>query len=222
MRGRKEDLLGQRFGRLVVIGESGRTKCRSVLWKCLCDCGQEIQVAAADLKRANTTSCGCYGRERCKETFTTHGLSTHPLYSIWNTMMDRCFDKNSKNYANYGNRGITVCTDWLSVVNFIKDMATLYKKGMQIDRIDNNGNYCPENCRWVTCKENQRNRRSNHILTYKGAAKTIIEWSEILGIGSTTLRGRLQKGWTVEQTLETPVRPMKLSRHSKLDNRIET
>lgn len=159
----KIDLTGQRFGRLVVICENGRAKDRHVLWLCKCDCGSEVTVRGRDLKSGHTTSCGCLQRERSSECNTTHGMYNTHLYRVWASMLTRVgvykgADEEAK--RDYIDRGITVCDEWKTFENF-RDWAfsNNYSKGLQIDRIDNDRGYEPSNCRWVTCRENVRNRR---------------------------------------------------------------
>jgi hypothetical protein len=119
-------------------------------------------------------------------------------------MVDRCTKENTHNYKDYGGRGITVCDRWLDVNNFIEDMSTR-PEGTSIDRIDNNGNYEPSNCKWSTDKEQSNNRRSSRYLEYNGESKTLVDWSRDTGIKQTTIGERLRRGWTIEQALETPV-----------------
>ena len=161
---KKLDLRGQKFGKLTVLRENGRDKHNKVLWLCRCECGNEVTVRGDSLRNENTTSCGCYRRERVVETSTTHGMSKTHLYYVWAAMLQRVgvykgVDEETKH--NYQDRGITVCDEWLVFENF-RDWALShgYKEDLQIDRIDNDKGYCPENCRWVTPKENVNNRRN--------------------------------------------------------------
>lgn len=157
------DLTGQRFGKLVVVGQAGRAKDGQVLWNCQCDCGQQRVVLGASLRRGSSESCGCIQRERARERLVKHGKSNTPLYHVWRSMMMRCglMGKADKQDAdNYKNRGITVCEEWQMFENFYRwALSHGYKHGLQIDRKDNNKSYCPENCHFVTPKQNTRNRR---------------------------------------------------------------
>ena len=157
---KKIDMTGRVIGRLLVIEECGRDANGLALWRCRCECGKEIVVRGDNLRNENTTSCGCYNRE----VHTTHGMSKTPLYYVWRGMLQRvgvykCADEKDK--RDYQDRGITVCDEWLVFENF-RDWALShgYKEDLQIDRRDNDKGYCPENCRWVTPKENTNNRRN--------------------------------------------------------------
>ena len=161
---KKIDMTGRPIGRLLVIEECGRDSRGEVLWRCRCECGNEIIVLGSNLRNEHTTSCGCYQRERTAETFTTHGMCKTRIYSVWSDMLVRVGvhkGASEKDKHNYQDRGITVCDEWLVFENF-RDWALShgYKDGLQIDRIDNDKGYCPENCRWVTPKENMNNRRN--------------------------------------------------------------
>lgn len=170
--GRKKiDLFGKVFNRLTVIEDVGRGKQGHVLWRCECSCGNSVVTCSADLRQGNTQSCGCLMIDQVKEANTTHGLRKHPLYNVWLKMKDRCFNPKANSYENYGGRGITVCDRWKdSLENFIEDVYPKYKEGLQLDRINNDGNYEPDNVRWVTNQQNSMNRGSdkNSSSKYKG------------------------------------------------------
>ena len=161
---KKIDMTGRPIGRLLVIEECGRDAHGQVLWRCRCECGNEVIVRGSSLRHEETTSCGCYRRERTGESHTTHGMRKTRLYSVWNDMLQRVgaikgASEETKHY--YQDRGITVCDEWLIFENF-RDWALShgYSDDLEIDRIDNDKGYCPENCRWVTPKENMNNRRN--------------------------------------------------------------
>ena len=160
----KIDMTGRVIGRLLVIEECGRDSRGEALWRCRCECGNEVIVLGSNLRNEHTTSCGCFRRERAAETFTTHGMHKTRLYYVWADMLTRAgFYKGAPEKAKrtYQDRGITVCDEWLVFENF-RDWAFShgYKEGLQIDRRDNDKGYFPENCRWVTPKENMNNRRN--------------------------------------------------------------
>lgn len=152
------DITGQRFGRLIVI-ERDRTK-KATYWNCLCECGNKISVMGKYLRNGKTTSCGCYHKEMLSQRSKTHGLTGKRLYRIWANMKNRCLNKNVNCFPYYGGRGIAICDEWLQFDNFMKwSLSNGYDEKLTLDRINNNGNYEPLNCRWVTMKEQCQNRR---------------------------------------------------------------
>lgn len=203
------DLTGKRFGRLTVLSCIGHRD-NILWWKCKCDCGNLIDIRGYCLRNHNTVSCGCLRGEkasqRAKERNTTHGLKNTRLYDTWHSMKARCYRETCENYPRYGGRGITVCEEWKSDFKAFYDwsMSHGYRDNLTIDRIDNDGDYEPSNCRWATQKEQANNQSSNHLLTYNGATHTIKQWSEILNISPWKLYNRVRYGWSVERTLGTP------------------
>lgn len=199
------DLTEQRFGRLVVIRRNGKNKHNHVIWLCLCDCGTEINVISDRLRNGNTKSCGCFRRE----INTKHGhrtrIKTTQTYRSWSQMIQRCNNPNYNNYYRYGGRGIAVCERWLKFENFLKDMGES-PKGYQIDRINSNGNYKLDNCKWSTPQEQQRNRCNNRLITYQGRTQCLSAWSEELGIDYNRLYQRLYRlNWlSVEKAFTIP------------------
>lgn len=177
---KKIDLTGQKFGRLTVLCEAGRDKSGNVLWECQCDCGNRCSGVIADnLRSGRTKSCGCFKRDRAVETNTKHGKVHHPLYSVWYDMLRRCGVRkgaSDKDRRNYIERGITVSEEWRDFQSFYNWASTHgYEKGLQIDRIDNDRGYCPENCRFVTPKQNNRNRRCTRYLPHGEALAMFAE-----------------------------------------------
>lgn len=185
-----KDLTGQKINSLTVIKRaedkiqpSGR---RKVQWECLCDCGNKTIVEASHLLSGHTRSCGCLKGEK-------HKKAGSKIYAVWNTMRARCHNPNNTSYERYGAKGVKVCKEWAGSFTAFYNWALEngYKDGLTIDRIDNNRNYCPENCRWVTAKEQNRNKRNNHFITYKGETKCLGEWAEILNLNYFKLYDRL-------------------------------
>ena len=170
--------IGQRFGRLLVIGYSHVTKERSAAWECKCECGQIIVVRVQHLRSGHTQSCGCYNRERVRKALFKHGNAVRsqpktPEYNSWYGMKSRCYEKNAKGYKNWGGRGISVCDRWRnSFPNFLADMGRKPSPDLSIDRIDNDGNYEPGNCRWATRSQQQRNK-STPSMTEADCAKAV-------------------------------------------------
>ena len=196
--GKTNDLTGQKFGLLTVIERAGRTKWRTPIWLCKCDCGNYTKVLSSNLVSNSTKSCGCLRKNQLK----THGLAYTGLYPIWIAMKDRCFNCNNREYYCYGGRGITVCDEWKDNFQVFYEWANKngYKRGLTIDRIDNNKGYCPENCRWTTMKEQANNKRTNHYITYKNETHTLTEWAEKLGIKERVLSSRINNlKWTIEK-----------------------
>lgn len=201
----KEDLIGKKFGRWTVIENGGRYKNRAALWLCECECELKTQrlILGNALKKGLTKSCGCYNAEVSKERFTTHGCSYERLFSIWSHMNYRCSNEKDKKYHNYGGRGITVCDEWKYDYNAFKEWSLVngYKDKLQLDRANNDQGYSPDNCRWVTCKQNSNNKRDNRFIEINGLVKTIAEWSELSGLKWSTISSRIKMGWKNEELL---------------------
>lgn len=185
------DLAGKRFGRLTVIRRVGKNKWGDSLWECSCDCGNITTVSGGHLKGGHTKSCGCFAREEKSRRATRHGLlkgNKKPrTFIIWNGMKARCLNPHATSYPNYGARGIGICDEWLDYETFNEWAVTHgYADGLELDRIDNDGPYCPSNCRWVTRSANQRNTSRTHMLTIAGKTQCAADWIKDLGISKST------------------------------------
>lgn len=188
-----KDLTGLVLDGSEVIRYAGSSGKKSSLWEIRCKCGQMFTAVGSEFTRGNVRSCGCLRKERAHRT---HGMSKHPAYAVWRSMMDRCRLPTHQAWKNYGGRGITVCPRWSEFQNFWEDMGPTYRKGLTLDRRDNEQGYTPENCHWVTFKENSRNRRSSRFIDTPWGRMTVSEASERSGVGNTTLLYRLGKGLT--------------------------
>lgn len=202
---------GQEFGRLTVVKLAyvKRNKYNQNIEYYLvkCVCGNEKIIVKTSLTANLTRSCGCLKQEILHERNIKHSLKGTRLYSIWKGIKARCYNKNNPSYDYYGGRGVRVCKEWLSNPKAFCDwaMEKNYKDNLTIDRIDNNGNYEPSNCRWATMKEQSRNKRNNRIITHKGEARCLNEWSEITGLKRETIKDRIKRGWSVEYALTKPI-----------------
>lgn len=201
----KNDLAGLRFGRLLVLSLSGKTKSNTAIWSCLCDCGNTTDVNRVCLLRGSTKSCGCWRKEHSSTKARIHGQSNTRAYSIWTGMLSRCRNANAHGYERYGGRGISVCARWESFECFLEDMGSP-PGGCTLDRIDNDEGYSKENCRWATREDQSNNTRSNRYLTAFGQTKTIAEWARAYGLKYQTLYRRLTKcKWPPEMALSKEV-----------------
>lgn len=192
---RKVSRIGQKHGRLFVLSNAGMNKNRQTMWHCICDCGKNTTVVNGNLVSGNTKSCGCGESESRGRVQKTHGESEGSEYNIWHHMKYRCLNPNSKNYKDYGGRGIKVCDRWInSFENFLADMGKMPTPKHSIDRFpDNNGNYEPTNCRWATQTEQCRNRRTSHWVEYHGEKKVLQEWAYELNTSNKAILYHINK-----------------------------
>lgn len=195
--GRFVDLVGMTFGRLTVIENMGLNWQGTYMWKCRCECGNESIIKTGSLK-GTTRSCGCLVSDANIKRFTTHGHTAFKghnssEYNSWSNMKARCYKPSTIRFENYGGRGITVCDRWKnSFENFLEDMGLKPTPKHSIDRIDVNGNYEPNNCRWATTKQQACNTRRNRHITYNGETKLLVEWAKELNVGYMTLTHHLR------------------------------
>lgn len=204
---RLHDLTGQRFTRLTVISRA-ESRNGQVYWHCKCDCGNEKDVRASHLIDGSTKSCGCLNNELCSTIARTykpgfkHGAKKERLYRVWKGIHSRCNNPNMPKYARYGGRGIRVCGEWDEYLPFKKwALENGYADNLCIDRINNDGNYEPSNCRWVTSKQNSNNTSRVHLFTVNGETHTLSEWSDISGIPARTIWARIHYGVEPERVL---------------------
>lgn len=201
------DLTGKRYGKLTVIGRCGNyvppSGHKHALWECKCDCGNISHATTGRLNSGNTKSCGCWANLKTAELNKTHGESKTRLYRIWKSMRMRCLNKNNPQYKDYGGRGISICDEWLSDYMSFRNWALSngYADELTIDRIDVNGSYSPQNCRWITLQKQQDNRRNTIHITRNGTTKTASEWAELTGISYNTIRMRYYRGFAPEHIL---------------------
>lgn len=209
--GRWIDITGNRYGRLVVL-EHSHVKGYTHYYLCQCDCGNQTIVAKNALTTGRQVSCGCYRDERIKN-FNKLPDNYLQLGKIFNGMKSRCYNPNNIRYNRYGGRGIKICDEWLQNVNSFREWAIKngYKPGLSIDRINNDGDYSSDNCRWVEPKEQLSNYSANVFIEFNGKRQTLSKWSRELNIPMSTLHNRIRvHGWTVERALTEPVRRRRL------------
>ena len=201
-------MIGQKFHRLTVIERAESTPGnRGKRWLCQCECGNQTIARNDSLKNGRSKSCGCYKNEQASKRIVsinkTHGMNNTPEHMCWKGLMNRCNNKNSPSYKDYGCRGIKVCESWKKFENLYKDMGKR-PEGTSIDRIDVNGDYCPENCRWATIEEQSRNKRDNIHIEYKGQTKILTDWAKEINISVQTLYKRLYDyGYSVEEAFNS-------------------
>ena len=199
------DLTGKTFGRLFVEQLAYRKK-GLIYWKCKCSCGNTCFIRGGQLRDGKTSSCGCYRKEKVIESLSTHGRSQTRIYHTYYRMLDRCYNEKDPFFPSYGGRGIR--NEFESFDQFLQwSLANGYRKGLSIDRIDNDGNYSPLNCRWVTMQEQQHNKRNTRKITFKSKTQSLTKWAQEYNISPSLLTSRLNWGWQLEDALTRP--PMK-------------
>lgn len=203
------NLIGERFGRLVVVARLGTIHGR-VYWSARCDCGNETKSSTNDLRSGDSKSCGCLRADTLQAARLKHGESGYvktPEYRAWLQMKQRCYNPRTRCFDRYGGRGIKVCDRWLeSFVDFLADMGRRPEQCTTIDRIDNDGDYTPRNCAWATNGAQARNRSSNRAIEFRGETLLLVEWVERLGLRYETVRYRLNRGWAAEDAFTKPSR----------------
>lgn len=206
------DLTGLRFGRLRVVKRATSKGRRGARWHCACDCGGTSVVGASALRSGHTQSCGCLQRERtaaaARISSRIHGMTNSPEFRSWLAMLSRCRNPNATGYDRYGGRGIAVCERWDDFTLFYSDMGPRPSLTHSLDRIDKNGDYCPDNCRWATKEEQANNRRDNQIVIIDGAETTLRRALRQTGniVDRKTAWRRIQRGWQHEQAITVPAK----------------
>jgi hypothetical protein len=208
--GNKIDMLGEKYGKLTVkeISDYRGKNNRDIYYICDCDCGNKnIQVMGTSLRRKNKPTLNC--KECGDKKKVKHGMKGTRLYKIWDSMKQRCFNANNEYYYRYGGRGITISDEWLGKCGFNNFMewsyANGYNENLTIDRKDNDGNYEPSNCRWVSMKIQANNKSINKLIEYKGITKTLSQWAEEFDIPYVTFVKRIDSGWDIERALKEEV-----------------
>lgn len=206
------DLLNKRFGRLIVIKRFDNNIYGKSRWLCKCDCEKITIVQGVHLCDGQTKSCGCLLREHAKIMGLKNIQHGHKrmgkktkLYDVWGSLIQRCTNPNSKQWKDYGGRGITVCKRWLKFEYFNEDMRKDWRFGLQIERRNNDEGYCEENCYWATRREQNRNKRNNRLLDLNGKIQCVTVWSQEMNLSIQTILWRINNGWPTEKALLTPV-----------------
>lgn len=199
--GQKIEMIGQKFGRLLVIAEDKRDAQGNIYYLCRCDCGNEKIIKGVSMRKGLTQSCGCYHKERVSKL---DPKSKRKLYRRYWSMRNRCEYTGDKHFSCYGGRGIKVCDEWKNYETFEQwALNNGFKEGLTLDRIDIDGDYSPDNCRWITHKEQQSNRRDNVYITFNGERRTVQQWSEITGIKKSTIQRRIALNWEEKDLLNS-------------------
>lgn len=205
----KHNLAGRRFGRLTVVAHH-KEKYKELKWVCKCDCGGEIKALAINLLGGRTKSCGCLRREHAEITAernrrnATHRRLPKEVYKSWRAMHDRCLNPNHIHYDKYGGRGIKICDRWLNSFEAFRDDMGPRPPGTSLERIDNDGDYEPGNCRWATQVEQSRNTSRVRVLEAFGRKQCLAAWAEEFNLSKDTIARRLRRGWPLEEILNGP------------------
>ena len=187
------DITGKKYGKLTVLSYEGKTKSGNSKWLCVCECSNKKIIVATKLKNGHTRSCGC-------NKSTRNGLSRTRIYRIWKGILARCNNYENDNYFWYGFKGISICEQWHDFQKFYNwCLLNGYEDDLTIDRINSNGNYYPENCRWVSQKEQCNHVISNHLIIYKNISYTMAKFADLLGYRYWTVSNRIKLGWTPEE-----------------------
>ena len=201
------NLTGQTFGRLTIIERAENAKNKATRWKSVCKCGNKIVVLASSLRSGRTKSCGCLNSETTAKRNFLHGMSHSSEHNIWWAMIQRCYNPNNNAFDRYGGRGVTVCNEWRdNFMAFFNHVGPRPSSKYSIDRVDNDGNYEPNNVRWATRKQQADNKRNNHLIMFNGRLKNLTQWAKIVGVNKKTLFNRINTlNWPIEKALTKPI-----------------
>lgn len=211
-------MTGQRFGKLAVIEFAGMNHEGSAMWKCICDCGKDTVVRGYTLRRGDTQSCGCFIGEAASVRNATHRMTKTRLYVCWKSMKSRCYYENDVAFERYGGRGIKVSKEWRDDFLAFREWALKngYEDNLTLDRIDSNGNYEPNNCRWLTLAAQQSNRSDTIHLEFNGKNQTLTEWAHEIGISVAQLSKRLKNGMSIEDAITTQIRGTRIELYGEI------
>ena len=191
---------------LFVLEDAERINPKRPRYKCLCDCGNYSIVEGRHLRDGKIKSCGCLAKKRIGDFSRTHGMTNSPEYKTWSGIKRRCLNKNDARYHHYGGRGILICERWKnSFEAFLYDMGEKPHGNYSIERIDFNGHYEPTNCKWIKNEVQQKNKRSNVILSSSGKTMILSDWAKETGLSASTISARLRYGWSVDDALSKPL-----------------
>lgn len=196
------DLAGERFGKWTVLEKRNKATSGNYKWLCRCSCGNEVEVDGNSLRSGKSTGC-----RRCAVPHNRTKYTGDPIQTIWAGMKQRCYDPNQNRYNIYGGRGILIYQKWLDDPTKFYEWAYSngYKEGLSIERVDNDKGYIPSNCKFIPLSKQAENRRTNNYIELNGKTKTLSKWCRDLGMNRGTVRGRLRRGWTVEEAFYIPV-----------------
>lgn len=202
--GKVHNLSGQRFGRLVAIEQSGYSNDGQAKWLCLCDCGGRAVIVAGHLRSGHTQSCGCLKGDSIRKLSVTHGSTNTRLYTIWTGIKQRCLNPVNPAFCDYGKRGVKICNEWKESFSNFQHWAYLngYRDNLTIDRINVHGDYCPQNCRWITKSEQSNNRRTSRYIKYCGFKRTVKDWCDFLRIQRFPFDHAVQEHKDLTQVLQ--------------------
>jgi len=198
------DLIGQRFARLLVVERLPNTTAGARRWRCRCDCGTLSTVTTGCLRSGNTNSCGCLARD-LRRINAKHLMSQSPEHRAWTLMRNRCTNQNAPRFDRWGGRGITVCPAWNDFETFLRDMGPRPTPAHSLDRINNDGPYSPENCRWATRRQQANNTSTTRIIEHNGERRPLNEWARLAGINKSTFYYRLKRGLTMHEAMTRPL-----------------